>query len=259
MNGTLVIKIGGSTFGSGDTTVEDLVALQRRGVPQVVVHGGGAMVTDWLKRLGVTSKFVHGLRVTDGGTLEVVIAVLAGLANKVLTAAIELAGGKAIGLSGVDGGLLKAEVTDPELGLVGDVTGVNTALLGTVLEAGFIAVVAPVSLNAGFKAGTGMILNVNGDTAAGEIAAALKADRLIFLTDVAGVRDRDGKTVAKLTPEEGKGLIASGVATGGMEPKIRASIKALKTVKAARIIDGRQPHALLAEIDGNGQGTTISV
>ncbi len=259
MKGTLVVKIGGSTFGSGDTTVEDLVALQKRSVPQVVVHGGGAMVTDWLKRLGVTAKFVHGLRVTDGGTLEVVVAVLAGLANKALTAAIELAGGKAIGLSGVDGGLLKAEVTNPELGLVGDVTGVNTALLGTVLRAGFIAVVAPVSLNAGFKAGTDMILNVNGDTVAGEIAAALKAERLIFLTDVAGVRDRDGKTVAKLTPEEGEGLIASGVATGGMEPKIRASIKALKTVKAARIIDGRQPHALLAEIDGKGQGTTISV
>jgi acetylglutamate kinase len=259
MKDITVIKIGGSTFGSGDTTVEDLVALQKRGVPLVVVHGGGAMVTDWLKKQGVASRFVHGLRVTDAETLKVVVAILAGLANKELTAAIEQAGGRAIGLSGVDGGLLKAKATDPELGLVGDVTGVNAALLETVLKAGFIAVVAPVSLNAGSKAGMDMILNVNGDTAAGEIAAAIKADRLIFLTDVAGVRDKDGKSIARLSPAEGEALITSGVAAGGMEPKIRACVKALKAVKAARIIDGRQPHAILNEIDGKGQGTTVSV
>jgi acetylglutamate kinase len=116
-----------------------------------------------------------------------------------------------------------------------------------------------VSLNAGSKAGTDMILNVNGDTAAGEIAAAIKADRLIFLTDVAGVRDKDGKSIARLSPAEGEALITSGVAAGGMEPKIRACVKALKAVKAARIIDGRQPHAILNEIDGKGQGTTVSV
>jgi acetylglutamate kinase len=259
MKDITVIKIGGSTFGSGDTTVEDLVALQKRGVPLVVVHGGGAMVTDWLKKQGVVSRFVHGLRVTDAETLKVVVAILAGLANKELTAAIEQAGGRAIGLSGVDGGLLKAKATDPELGLVGDVTGVNAALLETVLKAGFIAVVAPVSLNADGKAGQDMMLNVNGDTATGEIAAALKAERLIFLTDVAGVRDKDGKTIDRLSPAEGEALITSGVAAGGMEPKIRACVKALKAVKAARIIDGRQPHAILNEIDGKGQGTTVSV
>jgi acetylglutamate kinase len=170
-----------------------------------------------------------------------------------------LAGGKAIGLSGVDGGLLKAKVADPELGLVGEVTSVNTALLETVLKAGLIAVVAPVSLNAGGKAGQDMILNVNGDTATGEIAAALKAERLIFMTDVAGVRDKDGKSIARLSPTEGEALITSGVAAGGMEPKIRACVKALKAMKAARIIDGRQPHAILNEIDGKGQGTTVSV
>ncbi|MEW6142676.1 MAG: acetylglutamate kinase [Chloroflexota bacterium] len=259
MKGTLVIKIGGSTFGSGDTTVEDLVALQKRGVPLVVVHGGGAMVTDWLKRQGVTTKFVRGLRVTDAGTLKVVVAVLAGLANKELTAAIELAGGKATGLSGVDGGLLKAKITDPDLGLVGDVVSVNTELLETALKAGYMAVVAPVSLNVNGTAGEDMVLNVNGDTAAGEIAAALKAERLIFLTDVAGVCDKSGKLIPRLTPAKGEALIASGVVSGGMEPKIRACVKALKSVKAARIIDGRQPHALLNEVDGKGQGTTVSV
>lgn len=259
MKGITVIKIGGSTFGSGDTTVEDLVMLQKRGVPLVVVHGGGAMVTDWLKKQGVASKFVHGLRVTDTETIKVVVAVLAGLANKELTAAIQLAGGKAIGLSGVDGGLLNAKVTDAALGLVGDVTGVNKVLLETVLDAGFIVVMAPVSLNASGKARTDMILNVNGDTAAGEIATAVKAERLIFMTDVAGVCDKSGRLIPKLTPSEGEALITSGVASGGMEPKIRACVKALKSVKAAHIVDGRKPHALLNEIDGKGQGTTVSV
>jgi len=257
MKGIIVIKIGGSTFGSGDTTVEDLVTLQKRGVPLVVVHGGGAMVTDWLKRQGVTTKFVRGLRVTDAGTLKVVVAVLAGLANKELVAAIELAGGKAIGLSGVDGGLLKAKITDPDLGLVGEVVSVDTAMLETALKAGHMAIVAPVSLNVNGAAGKDKVLNVNGDTATGEIATALKAERLIFLTDVAGVCDKSGKLIPKLTSSEGEALIASGVASGGMEPKIRACVKALKSVKAARIIDGRLPHALLNEIDGKGQGTTV--
>lgn len=259
MKGPLVIKIGGSTLGSGDTTVMDLVALQKRGVSLVIVHGGGAMVTDWLKKLGVPTTFVHGLRVTDAETIRVVTAVLAGLANKELVAAVELAGGKAIGLSGIDAALLKAEITDMSLGLVGEVVSVDTAVLEMVLKSGYMAILAPISLNVKGAVGNDMALNVNGDTAAGEIAAAMGAERLIFLTDVPGVCDKSGKLIPKLSASECEEIIASGVAKGGMEPKIRACIRALKSVKVARIIDGRKPHALLNEVDGPGQGTTLSL
>ncbi|MCX8125713.1 MAG: acetylglutamate kinase [Dehalococcoidia bacterium] len=259
MKGTLVIKIGGSTFGSGDTLIEDLVLLQKRGIPLVVVHGGGAVDTDWLKKMGVTTKFVHGLRVTDPEALKVVVAVLAGLANKDLVAAIELAGGRVIGLSGVDAGLLRARGADPELGLVGEVAHVEVTVLKDLLDMGYMTLLAPVSLNMEGKVGESMILNVNGDTAAGEIAASIDAERLIFLTDVTGVCDGSGKLISRLTPLESEALIASGVISGGMEPKIRACLRALKSVKSARIIDGRQPHALLNELDGGGQGTTVSL
>jgi len=254
----VVFKIGGSTFGSGDTTVNDLVELQGRGVPLVVVHGGGAMVTEWLKKQGVATDFVHGLRVTDAESLKVVVAVLAGLANKELVGSIQRAGGKAVGLSGVDGGMLSARVLDKKLGYVGDVTAVDVRLLEVTLEAGFMAVVAPVSLNAARGNKSPPMLNVNGDTVAAEIAVALNADKLIFLTDIAGVCDKSGKVLPRLTPVKAKELIVSGVAAGGMEVKIRSCLKALSKVRAAKIVDGRQPHAILDALEGKGRGTTIS-
>jgi acetylglutamate kinase len=257
--GTIVIKLGGSTLGSHDTTLADLVALQKKGVPTVVVHGGANVVTEWLRRMNISSKFVKGLRATDAETLKVVVAILAGLVNKELVAAVQALGGRAVGLSGIDGGLLGAQVKDPGLGYVGDVVEVNPASLKALLGAGFIPVVAPLSYQSPPEAGDhGFILNVNGDTAAGQIAAALSAEKLIFLTDVAGILDGSKKLIPKMSVSEAKAMLASGVASGGMIPKIEACLVALPTVRMARIIDGRAAHALIKEVEGGTEGTTIA-
>ncbi len=254
----LVIKIGGSTLGNCDTTLKDLVTLQKRGMPLVVVHGGGNAVSEWLGRLGIDTSFVRGLRVTDLESLKVVTAVLAGLVNKELVSAIWRLGGKAVGISGVDGGLIFAKNKTPELGYTGEELKVNVAIIEALLGAGYTPVIAPVSL--GLLEGPDMdtnILNVNGDTAAGEIAAALKADKLIFLTDVTGLYDGHKKLIHELSPGDARELVISGVASGGMVAKIEACLMALTKVPKARIIDGRVSHALLNEVEGKGDGTTI--
>ncbi len=253
----LVVKIGGSTFGSADTTIEDLVTLQRKGVPLVVVHGGANTVSDWLKKLGMTTAFIRGLRVTDKETLKVVTAILAGLVNKELVSAVWRLGGRAVGLSGVDGGLIVARNKTPELGYTGEELNVDVALLNTLLETGYMPIIAPVSLGSLDSDKETNMLNVNGDTVAAEIAAALGAERLIFLTDVPGVYDSSQRLLKRISPTEAKGLIDSGAVSGGMAAKIEACLIALSKVPAARIIDGTQPHALLNEIDGKGDGTTI--
>lgn len=254
----LAIKIGGSTLGRSDTTVEDLVTLQKRGVPMVVVHGGGQAVTDWLGRLGISTSFVRGLRVTDLETLKVVTAVLTGLVNKELVSAIWRLGGRAVGLSGADGGLIEASNKTPSLGYTGEELRVDAALLEMLLKEDYIPVVAPISLGSLEKTSEDMsLLNVNGDTAAGAIAAALNAEKLIFLTDVVGLYDSSSKLIHRLSPSDARQLIASGVASGGMEAKIEACLVALSAVPVARIIDGRVPHALLNEFEGKGDGTTI--
>ena len=253
-----VVKLGGSTLGSHDTTLEDLITLQKKRIPVVVVHGGGAVGTEWLTRLGIPTKFVRGLRVTDAETLKVIVATLAGLVNKELVAAIEAHGGHAIGLSGIDGGLLQARIKNADLGYVGEVAKVDLTLLTAVLRVNYIPVIAPLSLQSPAESEeAGFMLNINGDTAAGELAAALRAEKLIFLTDVVGICDKAGKLIPILSAEEAKGLIASGVASGGMIPKIEACLRALSTVPSTRIIDGRVPHALLQEVEGGGDGTTI--
>jgi acetylglutamate kinase len=257
--GTIVIKLGGSTLGSHDTTLADLVALQEKGVPTVLIHGGANVVTEWLRRMNIPTRFVKGLRVTDAETLKVVVAILAGLVNKELVAAIQALGGRAVGLSGIDGALLGATVKDPEMGYVGDVVEVNPASLKALLDAGFIPVVAPLSYQSPPEQGDhGFILNLNGDTAAGQIAASLGAERLIFLTDVAGILDGSKKLVTKLSRQEAKKMLDSGVASGGMIPKIEACMVALPTVRTTRIIDGRVPHALIKEVEGGMEGTTIA-
>jgi acetylglutamate kinase len=257
--GTIVIKLGGSTLGSHDTTLADLVALQKRGVPTVVVHGGANVVTDWLRRMNIPTRFVNGLRVTDDETLKVVVAILAGLVNKELVAAIQALGGRAVGLSGIDGGLVRAQVKDPEMGHVGDVADIDPAAAEAILEAGFIPVVAPLSYQSPPEPGDhGFILNVNGDTVAGRIAAALSAEKLIFLTDVAGILDGSKKLIPKISVLEAKAMLDSGVASGGMIPKIEACLVALPTVRMARIIDGRMHHALIKEVEGGMEGTTIA-
>jgi acetylglutamate kinase len=258
MKDITVVKIGGSTFNSGDTTIQDVVTLQKKKHPMVLVHGGGNTVTDWLKQQGIVTKFVRGERVTDIKSLAVVTAVLAGLVNKEASAAINLYGGKAVGISGVDGALIESKIKDKELGYVGSVVKVNVSVLKTLLKAGFVPVVSPVSLYSIERAGEEPgVINVNGDPIAGEIAAALGAKRLIFLTDVDGIKDKNGKTYSKITSAEAESLIASGVIQGGMIPKVEACLKALKTGSLTRIIDGRKPHALLDEFAKIQGGTTI--
>lgn len=254
----IVVKIGGSTLGQHDTTIDDIVELQRRGKSLVIVHGGGKLINEWLEKHGISSQFVRGERITDKAALEVVTAVLAGLVNKEIVAAINSLGGEAIGISGVDGALIQGRIKDIELGYVGAVVKVNTAPLKLLLQSGYIPVVAPVALRLLDKPGeTTLMLNVNADIVAGEIAAAVGAEKLIFLTDVEGICDRSGKLLPELSTSEAEALIVSGVASGGMIPKIKAGIRALPRTSTARIIDGRQPNALLKEIEGHGGGTTI--
>lgn len=254
----VLVKIGGSTLGSLDTTLEDLVTLQRRGEGVVVVHGGGQVISRWMERSGTLPQFVRGLRVTDAATLEVVVAVLTGLVNKQLVVALQALGARAIGISGADGGLLQARVMDRELGFVGQVVGVNPEPVQILLERGYIPVVAPVGTACQEKVSeSGALLNINGDTAAGELAYALEARLLLFLTDVEGVLDSSRRLVSRLLPEHARTLIASGAVAGGMIPKVEACLRALERVPAARIVDGRRPHALLECLEGMPLGTQV--
>jgi acetylglutamate kinase len=258
MKDITVIKIGGSTFGSRDTTIEDIVALQKQGRALVVVHGGGGIVTDWLKRQGVATKFVRGERVTDLPTLKVVTAVLAGLVNKEITAAINVRGGRAVGISGVDGSLIESKAKSQEMGYVGEILKVTPDILEALLKMGFVPVVSPLSLYSIDRPGDApAILNVNGDPIAGDLAVALGVARLVFLTDVVGITDASGKVLSRLSAGEAETMMASGVISGGMIPKIDACLRALNAGSIARIIDGRKSHALLKEFEGQDSGTTI--
>ena len=256
--GTIVVKIGGSTLGSHDTTLHDLAKIQRQGVKSVVVHGGGKIISDWMAKQGVMPRFVRGLRVTDAPSLEIVVAVLTGLINKSLVASLVELGSRSIGISGADDGMLRADIRDHELGLVGDVVDVNTAPINAILESGCIPVIAPVGVRI---AGDGKepltLLNINADTAAGEIAAALGASKLVFLTDVQGVLDTSRRLVPRLTERQARGLINSNVAAGGMIPKLEACLTALRSGGVSHIIDGRTPSALIDVISGETLGTRI--
>jgi len=253
----IVVKIGGATLGSHDTALEDIVELQKQGKSLVVVHGGGKLITEWLDKQGVPTNFLRGERVTDKPTLDVATAVLAGLVNKDITAAINTLGGKAVGISGVDGSIIEGEIKEKEKGYVGAVTRVNTAVLDALLGSGFIPVISPIGMNSAKRDNEPSTLNYNADVVAGEIAVALNVETLIFLTDVDGVVDEEGRVLPSLTANEAKALIKSGVASGGMIPKINACLKALTVKASARIIDGRQSHALLNGLKGSKNGTTI--
>jgi len=253
-----VVKLGGVAFSSSDTTIEDIVNLQRQGKLLILVHGGGKLATEWLNRQGISSRFVKGERVTDSTTLDVAVSVLAGLVNKKIVAAINNRGGQAVGISGVDGALIQSEVKDKELGYVGRVMKVNLALLEALLPAGYIPVIAPLGLHSGDRPDPApQMLNINADVVAGEIAAAIGAERLIFLTDVAGICDQQGSLLPRLSPGEAEALMVSGVASGGMIPKIKACLMALSGTSATCIIDGRQPHALFRNVEEGSGGTTI--
>ncbi len=254
----LVVKIGGSTLGSHDTTLEDLVALRGQGWRPAVVHGGGAAISEWLKVHDTPTRFARGLRVTDAASLRVVVAVLAGLINKELVVALNARGGRAIGLSGADGGLIRVSVLDPELGFVGQIERVDGDMLMGLLDEGYLPVVAPLGILWQDERPQDQIMNINADTVAGEVALALGARWLVFLTDVPGIAGRDGHSLARLSPEEAAALVEEGVVSGGMIPKVEACLQAATGGTRTAIIDGRQPHALLAALErGELAGTII--
>jgi acetylglutamate kinase len=254
----IVVKIGGSTLGSHDTTLEDLVALQGEGWRPLVVHGGGPAISEWLNSRATPARFVRGLRATDAESLRVVVAVLAGLINKELVAAISALGGQAIGLSGADGGLIRVRQLDPELGYVGQIERVDRDMLVRLFEAGYLPVVAPLGILWENQKLQNQILNINADTVAGEMAFALAARWLVFLTDVAGVSGGDGGPLAQLSCREAAALIDQGTVSGGMIPKVEACLRACGGGTRTAIIDGRQPHALLGAVQqARFLGTTI--
>lgn len=257
---TVVIKYGGHAMGKEGALpfARDIVALKQAGVKPVLVHGGGPQIGKMLERLGIKSTFQDGLRVTDEATVEVAEMVLSGAINKSLVSAINRCGGRAIGLSGKDGNLVLAEKyrsrKEVDLGFVGEPKQVSTDLLERLLDADFIPVLAPI---AGSE--NGETYNVNADTFAGAIAGALKAKRLLLLTDIAGVLDGKRELISVLGKSEAQALVDQGVATGGMIPKIQACLYALeKGVEGVVILDGRAPHAAAeALICGRGAGTLI--
>jgi acetylglutamate kinase len=244
----LTIKLGG-TVGAHAASLEVLVERAEPG--WVVVHGGGAEVGEWSRRLGIEPATVDGLRVTDPETLDIAVAVLRGLANARLVATFVAAGVAAIGLSGVDGDLLGAERFDERLGEVGRIGRVNGRLLGGLADAGLVPVVAPIARAEGAR-----LLNVNADEVAGAIAAA-RGGRLILLTDVPGVL-RDGQPVATLTADEAEAMLADETASGGMRPKLRAAVTAARAGCRVAIVDGRSPEAVRAALDGTTTGTTVT-
>ncbi|MEE3359284.1 MAG: acetylglutamate kinase [Pseudomonadota bacterium] len=255
---TVVVKFGGNAMGDAEamaTFARDIVLMKQVGVNPVVVHGGGPMINEMLDKLGIKSEFVRGKRVTDKATVQVVEMVLTGLVNKRIVQAIMDEGGRAVGLSGKDDDLMVCEADDPELGWVGRPVEMNVQVLRDMMDAGIIPVVAPVA--------TGRLseetFNVNGDTAAGAIAGALKAARLLLLTDVSGVKNAAGEVLTALTPEDVRSMTEEGVIAGGMIPKTETALKALEEgVRGVVILDGRVSNACLLELfTAHGAGSLI--
>ncbi len=261
---TFVIKYGGHAMVDDELSrvfASDIVLIKQVGINPVVVHGGGPQIAEMLDRLDIKSGFVDGLRITDSATVEVVEMVLAGKINKQIVQAMTEAGGNALGLSGKDAGLMLANRVQKikggqalDLGFVGDPAEIDADVLNRLAAAGFIPVIAPIGFGRG-----GETYNINADTAAGAIAGAMKATRLLLLTDVAGVLDKDGNLLTDLTVSQVKSLMKDGTISGGMIPKLETCVEALEDgVEAAVILDGRVPHALLLEIfTARGVGTIV--
>ena len=262
---TVVVKYGGNALAGAANEADglaqfaaDVVLMQSVGMRPVVVHGGGPQIGELLKRLGKESEFVDGLRVTDAETLDVVRMVLVGKVNREIVAAINVHGPLAVGMSGEDGSLLAARQLRPELGFVGEVTGVRGDIVGRLMGEELIPVIATIGVD-----DAGQAYNINADTAAAAIAAALGAEKLVYLTDIEGIR-RDvadaGSLLSQVTVAEVDGLIADGTISGGMIPKVEACVSAVKGgVGVAHILDGRVPRALLLEIfTPEGIGTMVT-
>ena len=269
-NKTIVIKYGGHAMVDDelkDKFAQDVVMMKYIGINPVIVHGGGPQIGTLLKKLGKESKFIQGMRVTDEETMDIVEMVLVGMVNKEIVGLINRHGGNAVGLSGKDGNLIKAEKyylseekvknTPPEIidiGLVGKVKNINADLIVSLSQNSFIPVIAPTGIG-----DAGETYNINADIVAGEIAAALQAEKLLLLTDVPGVLDKNKQLINTMTNKEALKLIDDGIVEGGMFPKIKCCLKALKGgVKKTHIIDGRLKHAILLEIfTDKGIGTEI--
>jgi len=262
---TLVIKYGGAAMEKADLKEQfarDVLLLRLIGIRPVIVHGGGPQIGALMKRLGKEPHFVGGMRVTDPETMEIVEMMLGGKINKEIVGLINMHGAHAVGLSGKDGNLLRArrrmhkmpDGSTVDLGLVGDVEAVNGDMIRLLVGAGHIPVIAPIGVGA-----QGETYNINADLVAGDVAAALRAEKLIHLTDVQGINGEDGKLISRLTKREAERLIKSNVIDGGMLPKVESSLKALEGGAAkAHIIDGRIPHAVLLEVfTHEGIGTEI--
>jgi acetylglutamate kinase len=258
---TIVVKYGGAAMKDSnlkDQVVRDIVLLSCVGMRPVVVHGGGPEINTWLEKLGIEPQFKNGLRVTDAATMEVVEMVLVGKVNKEIVSLINQAGGKAVGLCGKDGNLIQARPDGREgIGFVGEVSGVKIQILESLVNSGYIPVVSSVAADE-----NGQSYNINADTVAGEIAAGLGAEKLILMTDTAGILEdyhKPESLIVKLDIQEARQLIDSGVVSGGMIPKVTCCVRSLaQGVKAAHIIDGRLEHALLQEIfSDSGIGSMI--
>ena len=258
---TIVVKYGGNAMTSEDLkeqVMEDIVLLSMVGIRVVLVHGGGPELSGLMQRLGKKPEFIDGLRVTDKETIDMAQMVLAGKINKSLVNLLQMKGGQAIGLSGMDGRLIEAKIRDPKYGYVGDVTKINGDVVTTLLASGYIPVISTLGCDT-----EGNTYNINGDTGAGKIASAIGAERLIMMTDIEGImrnREDPDSLISSLTIEEAEQLTQEGVISGGMIPKVRCCTDALNEgVKAAVIIDGRVPHAVLMEIlTDEGAGTLFT-
>ena len=257
-NKIVVIKYGGNAMINDelkDAVMGDIVLLSLIGIKVVLVHGGGPEISDMLKRVGKESRFENGLRVTDKETAEIVEMVLAGKVNKSLVSLLQSKGGHAIGLSGMDGYLIKAKQLDPKLGFVGEITDINTKPITDMLDCGYIPVVSTVGVD-----DEGNIYNINADTAAARIAGMLKAESMISMTDIAGIlRDKDDPStlIEKINVSEAPLLMADGIISGGMIPKVECCVEAIRNgVNKVFILDGRVPHSILIEIlSDKGLGT----
>jgi len=258
---TVVVKYGGNAMTDADLAdrfAEDIVLLQSVGIRPVVVHGGGPQIGDLMDRLGMQPEFVDGRRVTDADTLDIARMVLVGKVNREIVSAINQHGPLAVGVSGEDAGLITADIRDPKLGFVGDVTAVNPAIINRLLAENLIPVISTIGADE-----SGQALNINADTVAGAIAAELVAEKIVYLSDVAGLlRDvgQPASLISRLTSAELRGLVDEGVVAGGMIPKIEACLAAIDGgVQSAHLLDGRIPHVLLLELFTDaGIGTMIT-
>lgn len=268
---TIVVKFGGNAMVEDDLTASfarDIVLMKLVGMNPVVVHGGGPQINDLLAKLNIQSHFINGMRVTDSATMDVVEMVLGGSVNKALVTLLNRSGGRAIGITGKDGGLIRArrmtmthktpEMAAPEIidiGQVGEVQSIDTGIIDTLVASNFIPVIAPIGFD-----DSGASYNINADLVAGKMAEVLKAEKLMLLTNVAGLQDKGGKVLTGLTTRQVDDLIADGTIYGGMLPKIQCALDAVKGgVTSAHIVDGRVPHAVLLEVfTDEGVGTLIS-